>query len=208
MAMAAQEAPQTFTSPVTGANVEIHEPWAFDLAGSIFGAEADVLKLDSGFANVLIGLMPANTPLLDADTAVVRPFADDFGTILDIQSADANGFRYSLNLVVIHGVEYGAFSLYTPLGQTGSTEAYVYLAPVSRFAEGMQDAREGISIDRMALFDAFDGAALQAMLEDRAGATGGVFGARVNDAYPPLGSGDDAPVGTLPGRAPSARKGA
>ncbi|HVL23393.1 MAG TPA: hypothetical protein VM450_04865 [Thermomicrobiales bacterium] len=169
--------------------VQAAPPWMIDEATS--SDMSYVVKVDSEYANVLIGRFPANTTTEAADAAMLGTYAGHFDDVAVVESGTSGGMLYTLNLITIDGNVYGSFSLYTPQGASGNAQGYAILAPVSRFADAVTSAKASITVNDMPIFGGVAGDGLQSRLEQAAGTTAGA-------------GADTAPLGAAPGATPAA----
>jgi hypothetical protein len=171
--VAAQGASASYTFALSDAELEVESPWTIDRGAIVDANDANVVKLDGETDNVLLGYFPANTSVAEADAAMVGPYAQHFDAVEVIETGTSPAFSYGLNLVTIDGDEYGVFSLYTEDGASGFAEASVYIAPVGEFGDGLDAAKQHITIDGSPIFGGVQGDGVQSVLSDAAGTVAG-----------------------------------
>ena len=180
---AAQGTPQP---TATVLRVEAEAPWSVDAI--VVSGDTTVIKVDGAYANVLIGSFPVNTPVEEADAALVGPYADQFDEVEVVESGVSGGVPYTVNLVTIDGETYGAFSLYYPRTTRGVAEGYAYLAPISRFGEGLFGAKQSITVNGTPIFEGVDGEGLELLLERNADPVSVIGGGPAGASPPPTPS--------------------
>jgi hypothetical protein len=164
---AAQGASYTFA--LSDAELDVERPWTIDRGAIVDSDDANVVKLDGESDNVLLGYFPASTSIAEADAAMVGPYADHFDAVQVVESGTTGAYSYGLNLVTIDGQEFGVFSLYTSKGASGFAEASVYIAPVDGFGDGLDAAKQHITIDGSPIFGGVQGDGVQRVLSNAAG---------------------------------------
>ena len=186
----AQPGEESVALPLADVELTVDAPWSIDRGATVATEDANVVKLDGETDNVLLGYFPAGTSVEEADAAIVGPYVQRFDAVEVIESGTSGDYAYGLNLVTIAGREYGVFSLYTSEGVSGFAEASVYIAPVTGFGAGLDDAKQDILVDGEPIFGGVQGDGVQAVLSDATGAS-----AAVTVTGPPLpSSGGGTPV--------------
>lgn len=199
LGVAAQAGQQSVTLPMADVELTVEAPWSIDRGATVDTDDANVVKLDGETDNVLLGYFPAGTSVEDAEAAIVGPYAQHFDAVEVVESGTTDAYSYGLNLVTIDGRQYGVFSLYTDEGASGFAEASAYIAPVSGFGAGLDDAKQDISVDGAPIFGGVQGAGVQDILT---GAAGLVSAAPV--AAPPLPSSAGGTPAASPVASPAA----
>ena len=162
----AQRDTDTYTFPLSGAEVAVRQPWKLDAGATVETADANVVKLDGPESNILLGVFPAGTPVEEADAAMVGPYGNAFGDVRVVEAGETAAYAYALSVAVIDGEEHGVFSLYSPERPGGFAEAAIFIGPLSGFGQALDEAKQAVSVDGAPVFSGVEGTGLQQALPE------------------------------------------
>lgn len=170
---AAQGVTSSYTSVLTGAVVQASGGWAIDTESTGVESGTEVVSALGPDNGVLLSWLPAGTDIVGGRDFMLGELATLFDNVVSIDKGAYGNVSYSLDIGNAQGVEFGIFSIFLGQRPSGYVEYYLYLGPVSTFADGFASAQRNITVGGQSIFRDIDGGGLQAFLVDHAGAAGG-----------------------------------
>jgi hypothetical protein len=160
----AQTSADSYTSELTGAQIEIDSPWEIDPTGSYNHDGLEVVSISTGVQFLLLGFVPSWLEPNVVRDLLLDSIAAEADASETIDKGSYGAVNYSLDVVLLEGAPAGIFTLV----QSGRYGEYhhvsMFFSPVLGFREGLQSAQESVTVDREGVFEGIDAQGLYDLL--------------------------------------------
>lgn len=173
-ALAMQANGNSYVSRTTGQTVAWNAPWSYDTQDSTTEAGSEVVFLTSDIAITMIAFLPTGIDMNQSRDQVLATFQKDASSFKTLDRGSYANVSYSLDLAEIkssstnQNVPFGVFTLFLGNRGNGATEVYIFMAPVVAFTQGMNSAKQTITVGGAAVFDGVTPDGLQSLLDKNA----------------------------------------
>ena len=177
-ATARQASGNSYVSTTIGQTIAWNAPWSYDSQGSTTTAGSEVIVLTSDVAATLIGFLPSGIDMNQARDQLLADFQKNASSFKTLDRGSYSNVSYSLDLAELRSsstnqnVPFGVFTLFMGNRGNGATEVDLFMAPVVAFTQGMNSAKQNITVGGTAIFEGVTPGGLQNQL-DRNAPSGG-----------------------------------
>ena len=153
----------------SGQTVEWNAPWSYNEEFSGVDDPLEVVMLDTQMSSVMVATFPNAIDIDQARDLFIEGLTGESETFVSIDKGAYSGLSYSLDLLAISDIEFGAFTLFRAGEGDVPTIASIILSPSSAFGGEFSSAQQNVTLDGEGLFPGVDGSGLQDLLAAQSG---------------------------------------
>jgi len=138
-----------------------NENRALDHEFAYLDQEVESVTVVQSAALLTVLSFPNGFDLDDARDIYLGAFLDEAGAFSTIDRGAYDGVSYSLDLVRLRELDFGAFTLFRAGSGNAPAFAFIFISGVTAFSARFESAQDSFTLDGASVFDGIDGAGLE-----------------------------------------------
>ena len=166
--------------------------WTYVADNSSDEASSEVISLESDYASVLFSYGPLGMNMDSARDQLIASLLDVADDSVEVDRGAYNNVSYSLDKLLVSGVELATFTLF--IERSSDIQITMVIGSAAFFAQGVDTAQAGISIDGSPILPGIQGSGLQAALDGSPTLSADDSGDDADDVETPVPTEEPAPT--------------